>query len=93
MKINLIKILIQKTCKETIANLSFLIKVLDTKKRTLICLKILDHLYKHCVFCVLRVRDHNDYAFIKGCINVLSEDSEGWDRLTAAVENYPSVEK
>ena len=44
--------------------------------------KDLDHLYKHCVFCVLRVRDHKDYAFLKGCSEVLSEISEGWDRLT-----------
>ena len=55
--------------------------------------KDLDHLYKHCVFCVLRVRDHKDYAFLKGCSEVLSEISEGWDRLTSAVENYPAVAK
>ena len=52
--------------------------------------KDLDYLYKHCIFCVLRIRDHNDYAFIDGCINVLTEVTEGWDRLSAAVANYPS---
>ena len=83
----------QQTCKELIAKLSFLIKVLDTKKKNFNLSKDLDHLYKHCVFCVLRVRDHKDYAFIKGCLEVLSEISEGWDRLTSAVENYPSVTK
>lgn len=83
----------QQTCKELIAKLSFLIKVLDTKKKNFNLSKDLDHLYKHCVFCVLRVRDHKDYAFLKGCSEVLSEISEGWDRLTSAVENYPSVAK
>ncbi len=83
----------QQTCKKLIAKLSFLIKVLDTKAKNFNLSKDLDHLYKHCVFCVLRVRDHKDYAFIKGCLEVLSEISEGWDRLTSAVENYPSVAK
>ena len=55
----------QQTCKELIAKLSFLIKVLDTKKKNFNLSKDLDHLYKHCVFCVLRVRDHKDYAFLK----------------------------
>lgn len=83
----------QQTCKEIIAKLSFLIKVLDNKQKNFNLSKDLDYLYKHCVFCVLRVRDHKDYAFLKGCLDVLSEISEGWDRLTSAVASYPSVKK
>ena len=30
---------------------------------------------------------HNDYEFLKGSIKVLSEISEGWERVTAAVVN------
>ena len=93
-KINLIKILIHnKLVKKLIAKLSFLIKVLDNKEKNFNLSKDLDYLYKHCVFCVLRVRDHKDYAFLKGCLDVLSEISEGWDRLTSAVASYPSVKK
>ena len=49
--------------------------------------KDLDFLYKHCVFCIVRVRDHNDYEFLEGSLKVLSEISEGWERVTAAVVN------
>ena len=80
----------KKTCKETITKLAFLVKTLDARKKESNLSKDLDYLYKHCIFCVVRVRDFNDYEFIKGCIDVLSEISEGWERVTAAVANYPS---
>ena len=80
----------KKTCKETITKLAFLVKTLDARKKESNLSKDLDYLYKHCIFCVVRVRDFNDYEFIKGCIDVLSEISEGWERVTAAVVNYPT---
>lgn len=80
----------KKICKETITKLAFLVKTLDPRKKESNLSKDLDYLYKHCIFCVVRVRDFNDYEFIKGCIDVLSEISEGWERVTAAVANYPS---
>ena len=80
----------KKICKETITKLAFLVKTLDARKKESNLSKDLDYLYKHCIFCVVRVRDFNDYEFIKGCIDVLSEISEGWERVTAAVANYPA---
>ncbi len=80
----------KKICKETITKLAFLVKTLDPRKKESNLSKDLDYLYKHCIFCVVRVRDFNDYEFIKGCIEVLSEISEGWERVTAAVANYPA---
>ena len=79
----------KKTCQVTLAKLTFLVQTLKNDKDFSLA-KDLDYLYKHCIFCVLRIRDHNDYAFIDGCINVLTEVTEGWDRLAAAVANYPS---
>ena len=79
----------KKTCQVTLAKLTFLVQTLKNDKDFSLA-KDLDYLYKHCIFCVLRIRDHNDYAFIDGCINVLTEVTEGWDRLSAAVANYPS---
>ena len=80
----------KKICKETISKLAFLVKTLDARKKESNLSKDLDYLYKHCIFCLVRVRDFNDYEFIKGCIDVLSEISEGWERVTAAVANYPA---
>lgn len=79
----------KKTCQVTLAKLTFLVQTLKNDKDFSLA-KDLDYLYKHCIFCVLRIRDHNDYAFIDGCINVLTEVTEGWDRLSTAVANYPS---
>ncbi len=79
----------KKTCQVTLAKLTFLVQTLKNDKDFSLA-KDLDYLYKHCIFCILRIRDHNDYAFIDGCINVLTEVTEGWDRLSAAVANYPS---
>ena len=79
----------KKTCQVTLAKLTFLVQTLKNDKDFSLA-KDLDYLYKHCIFCVLRIRDHGDYAFIDGCINVLTEVTEGWDRVTTAVANYPS---
>ena len=79
----------KKTCQVTLAKLTFLVQTLKNDKDFSLA-KDLDYLYKHCIFCVLRIRDHSDYAFIDGCINVLTEVTEGWDRVTNAVANYPS---
>ena len=79
----------KKTCQVTLAKLTFLVQTLKNDKDFSLA-KDLDYLYKHCIFCVLRIRDHGDYDFIDGCINVLTEVTEGWDRVTTAVANYPS---
>ena len=76
---------ISKSCKETIELLAFLIKTLDHEDKITKLSKDLDYLYKHCIFCLVRVRDHNDYEFLNSSIKVLSEISEGWERVTAAV--------
>jgi len=78
---------VSEVCKETISLLAFLIKTLDKKDETTKLSKDLDFLYKHCVFCIVRVRDHNDYEFLEGSLKVLSEISEGWERVTAAIVN------
>ena len=78
---------ISKSCKETIEYLAFLIKTLDHKDKNTKLSKDLDYLYKHCIFCLVRVRDHNDFEFLNSSIKVLSEISEGWERVTAAVVN------
>ena len=78
---------ISKSCKETIELLAFLIKTLDHRDKNTKLSKDLDYLYKHCIFCLIRVRDHNDYEFLNTSMKVLSEISEGWERVTAAVVN------
>ena len=78
---------ISEVCKETISLLAFLIKTLDHKDKNTKLSKDLDYLYKHCIFCLVRVRDHNDFEFLNTSIKVLSEISEGWERVTAAVVN------
>jgi flagellin-specific chaperone FliS len=67
--------------------LAFLIKTLDHKDKITKLYKDLDYLYKHCIFSLVRVRDYNDYEFLNSSIKVLSEISEGWERVTAAVVN------
>ena len=76
---------ISKSCKETIELLVFLVKTLDHQDKITRLSKDLDYLYKHCIFCLVRVRDHNDYEFLNSSIKVLSEISEGWERVTLAI--------
>ena len=77
-------------CKVSLANLVFLIKTLDVNsdKQTV---KDLDYLYKHVMFCLLRIRDHSDYAYIDNAIKIVEEINEGWDRVTSALNNFSAA--
>ena len=77
-------------CKVSLANLVFLIKTLDqnSDKQTV---KDLDYLYKHVMFCILRVRDHADYAYIDNAVTIVEEINEGWDRVTSALKNFSAA--
>ena len=77
-------------CKISLANLVFLIKTLDVNsdKQTV---KDLDYLYKHVMFCILRVRDHDDYAYIDNAIKIVKEINEGWERVTLALKNFSAA--
>ncbi len=76
-------------CENTIKNLYLLIDTIDKERNTTIS-KDLDYLYKHCLFSVVRVRDHKDYEFLEGCIQILSDITEGWDRVGSAVKRAPA---
>ena len=76
-------------CQNTIKNLYLLIDTIDKERNTTIS-KDLDYLYKHCLFAVVRVRDHKDYEFLDGCIQILSDITEGWDRVGSAVKRAPA---
>ncbi len=76
-------------CDNTIKNLYLLIDTIDKERNTTIS-KDLDYLYKHCLFAVVRVRDHKDYEFLNGCIQILSDITEGWDRVGSAVKRAPA---
>ena len=66
-----------------------LIGTIDKERNTTIS-KDLDYLYKHCLFAVVRVRDHKDFEFLDGCIQILSDITEGWDRVGSAVKRAPA---
>lgn len=76
-------------CQNTIKNLYMLIDTIDKERNTEIS-KDLDYLYKHCLFAVVRVRDHKDYEFLDGCIQILSDITEGWDRVGSAIKRAPA---
>ena len=76
-------------CENTIKNLYLLIDTIDKERNTTIS-KDLDYLYKHCLFAVVRVRDHGDFEFLDGCIQILSDITEGWDRVGSAVKRAPA---
>ncbi len=76
-------------CQNTIKNLYMLINTIDKERNTTIS-KDLDYLYKHCLFAVVRVRDHKDFDFLDGCIQILSDITEGWDRVGSAVKKAPA---
>ena len=80
----------KEACKASIEKLFFLINTLNKKEDKSHIIKDLDYLYKHCLFAVIRVRDHNDFDFLNGGISVLDEISEGWDRVTQSVQQSPS---
>lgn len=76
-------------CQNTIKNIYLLIDTIDKQRNTEIS-KDLDYLYKHCLFAVVRVRDHKDYEFLDGCIQILSDITEGWDRVGSAIKRAPA---
>ncbi len=76
-------------CQDTIKNLYTLIDTIDKDRKTSIS-KDLDYLYKHCLFAVVRVRDHKDFDFLDGCIKILSDITEGWDRVGSAMQKAPA---
>ncbi len=78
-----------KLCEDTIKNLYLLIDTIDKKRPTPIS-KDLDYLYKHCLFSVVRVRDNKDFDFLDGCIQILDDITEGWDRVGLAVKKAPA---
>ena len=72
-------------CTAIINNFFWLVNTLDKSKKSELT-KDLDYLYKHCLFSVIRVRDFKDYDFLPGCVQILEEITEGWDRLTFAAD-------
>ena len=72
-------------CTAIINNFFWLVNTLDKSKKSELT-KDLDYLYKHCLFSVIRVRDFNDYDFIPGCMKVLEDITESWDRVSLAAD-------
>ena len=72
-------------CTAIINNLFWLVNTLDKSKKSELT-KDLDYLYKHCLFSIIRVRDFNDYDFVPGCVKVLEDISESWDRVSLAAD-------
>ncbi len=79
----------KQLCEEIIKNLYLLIDTIDKKRQTTIS-KDLDYLYKHCLFSVLRARDDKDFEFLDGCIQILNDITEGWDRVGSAMQKAPA---
>ena len=79
------------TCSPAgIASASFFRKPEIDKSRKTSISKDLDYLYKHCLFSVIRVRDNEDFAFLDGCVNVLSDITEGWERVDLSIKKAPA---
>ena len=76
---------ISTMCTAIINNFFWLINTLDKSKESQLT-KDLDYLYKHCLFSIIRVRDFNDYDFVPGCVKVLEDISESWDRVSLAAD-------
>ena len=72
-------------CTAIINNFFWLVNTLDKSKKSQLT-KDLDYLYKHCLFSVIRVRDFKDYDFLPGCIQVLEDITESWDRVSLAAD-------
>ena len=72
-------------CTAIINNFFWLVDTLDKSKESQLT-KDLDYLYKHCLFSIIRVRDFNDYDFVPGCVKVLEDISESWDRVSLAAD-------
>ena len=72
-------------CTAIINNFFWLVNTLDKSKKSQLT-KDLDYLYKHCLFSIIRVRDFNDYDFVPGCVKVLEDITESWDRVSLAAD-------
>ena len=79
----------KKLCEAIIKNINLLIDTIDKSRKTSIS-KDLDYLYKHCLFSVIRVRDNEDFDFLDGCVNVLSDITEGWERVDLSIKKAPA---
>ena len=79
----------KRLCEAIIKNINLLIDTIDKSRKTSIS-KDLDYLYKHCLFSVIRVRDNKDFAFLDGCVNVLSDITEGWERVDLSIKKAPA---
>ena len=76
---------ISTMCTAIINNFFWLVNTLDKSKESQLT-KDLDYLYKHCLFSIIRVRDFNDYDFVPGCVKVLEDITESWDRVSLAAD-------
>ena len=79
----------KRLCEAIIKNINLLIDTIDKSRKTSIS-KDLDYLYKHCLFSVIRVRDNEDFDFLDGCVNVLSDITEGWERVDLSIKKAPA---
>ena len=73
-------------CEAIIKNINLLIDTIDKNRKTSLS-RDLDYLYKHCLFAVIRVRDNKDFDFLDGCVKVLSDITEGWERVDLSIKN------
>ena len=72
-----------------IKNINLLIDTIDKNRKTSLS-RDLDYLYKHCLFAVIRVRDNKDFDFLDGCVKVLSDITEGWERVDLSIKKAPA---
>ncbi len=79
----------KKLCEAIITNINILIDTIDKTSKTPLS-RDLDYLYKHCLFAVIRVRDNKDFDFIGGVIDVLSNLTEGWERVDSSIKKAPA---
>tara|TARA_B100000900_G_scaffold403450_1_gene410560 strand:- start:87 stop:482 length:396 start_codon:yes stop_codon:yes gene_type:complete len=79
----------KKLCEAIITNVNILIDTIDKTRKTSLS-RDLDYLYKHCLFAVIRVRDNKDFEFLGGVIDVLSNLTEGWERVDSSIKKAPA---
>ena len=79
----------KKLCEAIITNINILIDTVDKSRKTSLS-KDLDYLYKHCLFSIVRVRDNEDFDFVDGVLDVLSNLTEGWERVDASIKKAPA---
>ena len=78
----------KRLCEAIIKNINLLIDTIDKSRKTSLS-KDLDYLYKHCLFSIIRVRDNKDFDFLDGCVKVLSDITEGWERVDLSIKKAP----